>query len=1020
MKLIVPFFLFILFLHSGQLSGQCCIAIDNTDLTQSLLNTYYPASGNITINAGATSIPLGAVPPNDPFGNSYGTTPISPGDLLLIIQIQGSDIVSANNANYGSGVSSTGPDGLGGTGYTSLGVAGTYEFAIAANGVPLTGGTLLLEGECANGGLVNGYVNADATASTGQRRFQVVRVPRFNSLQLTSNITATAWNGRAGGVIALYIADTLHFNSFTIDASGTGFRGGYQNVQPSGNNISDYMLQVENLSSGKGEGVAGTPRYMWDGLNQLDQGAGWLGYPGGDYGRGAPANAGGGGNDHNAGGGGGGNGGAGGVGGNAVNSFGSSALPNGGRPGIAMPNGTNRLFIGGGGGGGDANNALTGIKGGVGGGMVIIRAGTLAGQGTIRSNGTAGQAGVFSAAPDGAGGGGAGGTIVIEAQQAETGCSVQLQVRGGNGGNTINDINDPHGPGGGGGGGVIHHQTASALLTIDIAGGQRGQTNSGNGINWGSAHGQTGQAGEHTGSVFPDYASVILYPRPSASFQPVTACVNEEITLIDASSVASILASELVSWDWLIEDGTIASGPVVTHVFTEPGEYEVRLIVKTNHDCADTVFASVTILALPDVVAGEDQLLCSGQTTALSATGALTYQWSNNVTNAVNFIPEEGTYFLSVTGTGPNGCSASDSLLMVVSPLYETDATAGICQGQSYPLGDQLFSVQGIYDVPLWSAQGCDSLVHLTLNVYPNYLVSISPALCEGESIQIGNQTYSLPGNYTIMLTTTQGCDSLVQMSLSYLPEFAVFIEERICPGSSITLESTTYSSPGIYSIPLQTASGCDSLVILDLSFNPVYSTTFNEQICLGETFQFEGNTYFQTGIYPIHYTSQLGCDSLITLNLTVDLPYETELIRSICEGEEFQAGGVVMSESGVYEIPLIAFTGCDSLVTVHLEVLKPLGRGFFFPNVFTPNGDGINDTYKLGGSPSGLSDFSISIYNRWGKLIFDSDDPAFEWNGRVENSDAGAGVYYYVGRYSHVCEGAENSVSGYFSLLRD
>ena len=136
------------------------------------------------------------------------------------------------------------------------------------------------------------------------------------------------------------------------------------------------------------------------------------GYPNGDFGRGAPGNAGGGGTDgdpasngQNSGGGGGGNGGAGGVGGNTW----SSNLARGGYGGVVVPGTASRVFLGGGGGAGSDNNAVLSSAGGAGGGIVLVRAGSLSGTGTITADG----APASMSGQDGSGGGGAGGSIVV-------------------------------------------------------------------------------------------------------------------------------------------------------------------------------------------------------------------------------------------------------------------------------------------------------------------------------------------------------------------------------------------------------------------------------------------------------------------------------------------------------------------------------------------------------------------------------------------------------------------------------
>ena len=87
------FLLFIIIIPNIIVS-QCCVSYNNLQNGGSLINTFYPVSGDIALNNSMTSIPLGAVPLNDVFGNSYGSTPINAGDLLLIIQMQGADFNS--------------------------------------------------------------------------------------------------------------------------------------------------------------------------------------------------------------------------------------------------------------------------------------------------------------------------------------------------------------------------------------------------------------------------------------------------------------------------------------------------------------------------------------------------------------------------------------------------------------------------------------------------------------------------------------------------------------------------------------------------------------------------------------------------------------------------------------------------------------------------------------------------------------------------------------------------------------
>nr|GFC12693.1 hypothetical protein [Tanacetum cinerariifolium] len=210
-------------------------------------NTYYPG-----VSASATSITVGSART----GTGAGATAIAANDLLLVIQMQAADINTANTSAYGA-VSTT-------TNYT----AGQYEYVTvkSVSGSVITTTT----------SLVNTYTTSTTTTAGTSvlRTFQVVRVPQYSTLTLGSNIVPPAWDGRTGGIIALDVAGNLNFNSFTINASGLGFRGGAglkvsysATTTPNTQNAGDTRyFTVANatpsltLNAMKGEGIAGTPR----------------------------------------------------------------------------------------------------------------------------------------------------------------------------------------------------------------------------------------------------------------------------------------------------------------------------------------------------------------------------------------------------------------------------------------------------------------------------------------------------------------------------------------------------------------------------------------------------------------------------------------------------------------------------------------------------------------------------------------------------------------------------------------
>ena len=358
LRITVPIILGIAFLQLSSLSvlGQC--ATSGTTTLSANPNTYYPGN-QASVSAGSTSIKLSKAGK----GGDFGSSPISiaAGDLVLVIQMQGVQIMLpslANDAHYGGNTSGVGSGFL----TTNL-LAGNMEFAIATNSVAAgTGGTLNIAA-----GLTYSYTSS-AYGTDGQYKYQVIRVPENYDIQLTGTISTPKWNGSIGGVTAINAANQLDFNGQIITAAGAGFRGGAGRVFSGQSGLTQndfYSLATQTANGSKGEGIAGTPRYV--NFNDALVNTGAEGYPGGSYARGAPGNAGGGGtdshpvsNDQNSGGGGGGNGGSGGTGGNGWYSFGYTGGRGGFRFATTNPNTTyynpNRLIMGGGGGAGSTND----------------------------------------------------------------------------------------------------------------------------------------------------------------------------------------------------------------------------------------------------------------------------------------------------------------------------------------------------------------------------------------------------------------------------------------------------------------------------------------------------------------------------------------------------------------------------------------------------------------------------------------------------------------------------------------
>jgi len=163
----------------------------------------------------------------------------------------------------------------------------------------------------------------------------------------------------------------------------------------------------------------------------------------------------------------------------------------------------------------------------------------------------------------------------------------------------------------------------------------------------------------------------------------------------------------------------------------------------------------------------------------------------------------------------------SDSCVSVtiVAPPPSTDLVISICDGASFSVGDSTFTESGVYSVVLDNYAGCDSLVNLDLTVVPDQTTTLMDTICRGDSVVVGTTAYHDSGSYTNMLFTQGlGCDSTVILNLTVLEPVVENLAATICQGESFLAGGNAYTLPGSYTIPLMATSGCDSVLELSLT----------------------------------------------------------------------------------------------------------------------------------------------------------------------------------------------------------
>ena len=272
------------------------------------------------------------------------------------------------------------------------------------------------------------------------------------------------------------------------------------------------------------------------------------------------------------------------------------------------------------------------------------------------------------------------------------------------------------------------------------------------------------------------------------------------------------------------------------------------------------------------------------------------------------------------------GCDSIITLDLTVHPIPMTALVEEICDGELYEVGDSDYTTSGAYQDVLTSVvTGCDSIVDLNLTVHPIPVTNLTEVVCFGGSVTVGNSTYNATGAYQdVLASAVTGCDSIVNMNLTVRDEIRTGLEQEICYGEIYTVGFSDYTASGIFVDTLTSlATGCDSIVTLDLTVHPIPVTTLVEEICDGELYEVGNSDYTTSGVYQDVLASVVtGCDSIVNLDLTVHPIPVTGLVEEICDGETYPVGTSVYTESGVYQDVLASVvTGCDSIVNLNLTV---------------------------------------------------------------------------------------------------
>lgn len=431
------------------------------------------------------------------------------------------------------------------------------------------------------------------------------------------------------------------------------------------------------------------------------------------------------------------------------------------------------------------------------------------------------------------------------------------------------------------------------------------------------------------GCVFTDQVTVSPSANTGISLGPdAVACDGEEVVLASGYTTAET--------EWWINgspEGNGSSWTVLDEDATVIAEVTIGACVERDTIVID--YAPVFNTGLPASLQ-----LCNGDSTWLAANvGAPEYQWSNGDTGSGTWIYSPGTYTLV---TPVQGCLYETSVAIqnVPVPVFDLGADQTICDGESLLLNTGLPTA----DATTWST-GTDTP---TLEV-------------------------STAGTYSVTVTES-GCSTTdaVIVDIQALPVFDLGADQMLCPDE----EAYLY----IYPLPVDATFSWNLAhyePTLTTNAPGTYTALVNWNGCLwtDEVTVDRAAGLFVDIVEPLYF-----CEGKSVVVSAENPDNLFPIAYNWSNGETTPA--IRIERQGIYEVKLA--NACDTLNKSFEVKLDYCECPVYVPNAFTPDNDGANDLFKpvLGCEPDS---YQLEIFNRWGDIIFASDDPETGWFGQVE-----------------------------------
>lgn len=484
---------------------------------------------------------------------------------------------------------------------------------------------------------------------------------------------------------------------------------------------------------------------------------------------------------------------------------------------------------------------------------------------------------------------------------------------------------------------------------------------------------------EVTGACFVDTLSVDVAFLLIDAGVDITLCEGETATLGAQSNLVD------VTWQWSDISGTLSctdcANPVLNTTGLAAGAYEFVATASTS-DCSDMDTIVVTILGVsaPDYEIAPNTAICEGDNVDLGGppNNLVNYTWtsSNGTLNSNDSNPnvsptETTTYYLEVSNAlCPNPIIDSVTISTVEAPFIPSLNDETICVGEE--------------------------VLILNIVTAPDISYQWTPITGVGNPI-LADNIFTPTETTTYTLTATRG-DCVVEESFTITvnPAPVITVENvNICEGMETTLTATanvagtfTWEPGGITGDAFETGV-LNQTTDFNVSFvddNNCPAVDETVTVTVEDGVEITNLTADPSGVIPQGNTTTITVETNPNTNITYN--WSTGGTSNVEVVEPTNLDGEI------YSVTVTDQFGCSDTEQINIEVTGP---EYQIPNVFTPDGDGLNDKFEVLLNGQNIEVVEFKIYNRWGQKIHDGSGVDHGWDGNIDNQAAPSEVYAYI-----------------------